>query len=291
MSHPFGDLVSQHLARKHGLSQNKLADCMGQRATVISEMCHGKRLTGPQSRERVLECIRCLHGAQALDTLQEADALLEAAGMSGLNLEEPREEALSRALADSPQHQTAPTSSSMRSPSRRNWRVVGPALIALAVMAILLIAQMLRGAPPPPASFWAAELDPIRPEQWMPSQATGLLEDLPGPQALIRENDPHQDFGKVETLPLTVDIDAYPMLTIGLAAIDANASCTVQILDQRTEAWNDIVEGIVFPGEYSVNLAEAMGWQGEQTFTINIWVGGESKAITLAALSITESTK
>jgi hypothetical protein len=104
--------------------------------------------------------------------------------------------------------------------------------------------------------------------------------------AVIRENDPQQDYGKVETVPLTVDVDAYPMLVIGLAAVDANASCTVQILDKRTERWNDILEGIVFPGEYSVNLAEAMGWRGEQTFTINLWVGGESRTVTLAALSI-----
>ena len=35
-----------------------LADAIGQRPNVISDMCHGKRLTGPQARERVLDITR-----------------------------------------------------------------------------------------------------------------------------------------------------------------------------------------------------------------------------------------
>jgi plasmid maintenance system antidote protein VapI len=55
MSHPFGDLISQHLHRKHGLSQAKLAEGILQPPIVISLMCKGQRLTGPQARQRVLE--------------------------------------------------------------------------------------------------------------------------------------------------------------------------------------------------------------------------------------------
>jgi hypothetical protein len=83
MSHPFGDLVSQHLHRKHGLSQSKLAMGIGQAPTVITAMCKGKRLTGPQARERVIAIIRWLHQQDALDTLDEANALLNAAGRRG----------------------------------------------------------------------------------------------------------------------------------------------------------------------------------------------------------------
>ena len=68
VSHPFGDLVSQHLHRKHGLSQSKLAAGIMQPPTVITAMCQGQRLTGPRARERVLAVIGWLHEQGALDT-------------------------------------------------------------------------------------------------------------------------------------------------------------------------------------------------------------------------------
>ena len=51
MSHSFGDLLSQHLHRKHGLSQSKLAEGILQDPSIIGKMCKGQRLTGPQARE------------------------------------------------------------------------------------------------------------------------------------------------------------------------------------------------------------------------------------------------
>ena len=91
MSHPFGDLLSQYLHRKHGLSQSKLADGIMQPPSVISEMCKGQRLTGPQARARVMAIIDWLHRQGALETLDDANALLDAAGMSPLNEREPVE--------------------------------------------------------------------------------------------------------------------------------------------------------------------------------------------------------
>lgn len=85
MGHPFGDLIRQHLHRKHGLSQSKLAAGILQAPTVISGMCKGQRLTGPQARERVLAIIRWLHQHEALTTTLEANNLLYAAGMSSLD--------------------------------------------------------------------------------------------------------------------------------------------------------------------------------------------------------------
>jgi hypothetical protein len=82
MSHPFGDLLAQHLHRKHGLSQAKLAAGILQTPSIISEMCQGKRLRGPQARERVTAIIAWLQQQGALATLDEANALLSAAGMA-----------------------------------------------------------------------------------------------------------------------------------------------------------------------------------------------------------------
>lgn len=101
MSHPFGDLLSQFLHRKHGLSQFKLAGGILQSPSVISEMCNGKRLTGPQARERVVAIISWLHQQDALITQEEANILLEAAGMSPLREREPIEADLLHKLSTS----------------------------------------------------------------------------------------------------------------------------------------------------------------------------------------------
>jgi predicted ATPase len=134
MSHPFGDLLSQFLHRRHGLSQSKLADGILQTPSVISEMCQGKRLTGPQARERVVAVIRWLHQQAALDTLDDVNALLDAAGMSPLHERDPVEAELIRSLHSSPRglqgrpliaapstHQgEAPPGDALRAPVRHN---------------------------------------------------------------------------------------------------------------------------------------------------------------------------
>ncbi len=99
MSHPFGDLLSQYLHRKHGLSQFKLANAILQSPSVISEMCKGKRLTGPLARERVVAIIRWLNQQGALETIEDANALLEAAGMSPLHERETTEAELLNKLS------------------------------------------------------------------------------------------------------------------------------------------------------------------------------------------------
>lgn len=65
MSHPFGDLLTRYASRKHGLSQNRIADTAELEASVLSRMCRGERLSGPRARERVLRVILALprHGA------------------------------------------------------------------------------------------------------------------------------------------------------------------------------------------------------------------------------------
>ncbi len=102
MSHLFGDLVSQHLHRKHSLSQSKLAAGILQPPAVVSAMCKGQRLTGPQARERVVAIIGWLHKQGALVTLNEANAMLTAAGMAALNGNSSVEAALTQALRSRP---------------------------------------------------------------------------------------------------------------------------------------------------------------------------------------------
>ncbi|MEZ4726093.1 MAG: hypothetical protein R3E79_03045 [Caldilineaceae bacterium] len=98
MSHPFGDLLTQHLHRKHGLSQAKLAAGILQTPSIVSEMCQGKRLNGPQARERVTAITGWLQQQGALTRLDEANALLNAAGMAPLQERAPDEMRLIRTL-------------------------------------------------------------------------------------------------------------------------------------------------------------------------------------------------
>ena len=94
MSHPFGDLLGQYLHRRHGLSQSKLAAGILQEPAIITRMCKGERLTGPQARQRVLAVIGWLHIKEALYNTGDANALLAAAGLAPLREIEPNEAAL-----------------------------------------------------------------------------------------------------------------------------------------------------------------------------------------------------
>jgi predicted ATPase len=99
MSHPFGNLVSQHLSRKHGLSQENLARGIIQDGAVISNMCHGKRLRGRQARERVVLIVAWFHQQGVLEYVEEANSLLTAAGMANLSADRPDEATLLQRLA------------------------------------------------------------------------------------------------------------------------------------------------------------------------------------------------
>src|SRR3712207_7196612 len=52
--------------------------------TLFRSMMKGQRLTGPQARERVIAILTWLHKQKALPTVEEANALLTAAGMASL---------------------------------------------------------------------------------------------------------------------------------------------------------------------------------------------------------------
>ncbi len=99
MNHPFGDLLHQHLHRRHGLTQSKLAAGILQDPAVISNMSRGRRLTGKQARERVVDIIRWLHEQEVLTNQDEANAMLRAAGLISLQQDVAAEADLLAALA------------------------------------------------------------------------------------------------------------------------------------------------------------------------------------------------
>src|SRR6266542_4047040 len=99
MSHPFGDLLNHHRARKTGLTLALLANLAGYDKAILVRMGQGKKdLTGPSGRERVVRIIGTLRAEGVLATLAEANALLEAARMPPLYAGSPDEAALLQAL-------------------------------------------------------------------------------------------------------------------------------------------------------------------------------------------------
>jgi len=163
---------------------------------------------------------------------------------------------------------------------RTNRLVIGTGLI-LAIGLVVGSALWNARKPEPPA--WQEAFDPIQ-TRWM--QTSAVWEDIDGPSALLRENNPDEDFGKVESEVITVNVDNYPILRINVKAIDLDASYTIQILDKRTDTPKIVLKGITYPGEHTINLAQEMGWQGSQAFTINIWISGEGKSAAFDLVSI-----
>jgi len=92
MSQPFGNLITQFLSRKHGLSQNKLALGIHCDNTLISRMCNGERLSTPSARAHIIDMIEWFLDQDVLRNLDEANALLDAAYAAGLRNEKPKEE-------------------------------------------------------------------------------------------------------------------------------------------------------------------------------------------------------
>lgn len=97
MSHPFGELLKQYRRRRPGLSQERLAHMIGYDQAVLARMAQGKKdLTGPSGRNRVVRLIEMLRSENAIHAIDEANALLAAAGLPPLYDGNPVELALLR---------------------------------------------------------------------------------------------------------------------------------------------------------------------------------------------------
>lgn len=127
-------------------------------------------------------------------------------------------------------------------------------------------------------AVWQENFNPLHPEYW-PTMFGAVWEDIPGPGARLREANPDADYGKAETSIITTTVDSYPFLSVCVTAVDPGASYTIQILDKQTGLPRDVLRNITSAGCHLVNLAQAMDWHGKQSFTINIWVGGENKSV------------
>jgi len=142
-SHPFGDLITQFLSRRHGLSQNKLAEYTDVHPTTISRMCNGQRLTGPKARERVLKFIHWFCDQGVIKSLGEANELLAASGQLGLDSTVPQEASLIQRLESSTDAQKEPGKALDRSTASSLPRSRQVRLITRRDMLMILIGAAL----------------------------------------------------------------------------------------------------------------------------------------------------
>jgi hypothetical protein len=287
-SHPFGDLLKQHLNRRQGLSQNKLAVGIDVDPAVISDMSHGRRLNGPSARARVLAMIRWLHAQEVLSTEEEATALLEAAGMARLNTHLPNELGIDLPMAPVPNAPESPGQkvNALPQPHQQSLkigqsiRIVGLGLIGIGFLASVLLGKTAFKRHVP---IWQENFNPIG-KRW--NQISAVWEDVAGPTAILRETNSDANVGKVESEIITLDVDSGLVLRINVMAIDLGGSYTVQVLDKRTNISKDVIQSIASPGEQTVDISQQMGWHGVQSFTINLWIGGEGKSATFGFVRI-----
>lgn len=259
--HPFGNLIDEHLSRKPGLSKAWLARQIDADPAVITHMCQGRRLT---DRKRIVEIVRCLHTNGVLEYEEEATALLEAAGLCRLRRDDS---------VDLPSRGQGSGATGQRLTSR--WKSRGPVAVALVLVALVGLGALADCliARSPSTAVWQEDFCPLQGSRW--TQVSAAWDDVPGPTAVLMEDDPNENFGKVETEVITVDADLHPILRVNATDVARHTSYTVQILDKQTDVAKDVLEGITYPGEHLVDIAAKMGWEGSHAFTINIWIGGD----------------
>jgi hypothetical protein len=134
--------------------------------------------------------------------------------------------------------------------------------------------------------LWEERFDPLNVELWQAEPASATWEDLPGPGAVLRESHPTQDYGKAESAPIALESDARPVLIVSVREIEPGASYRIQILDQVRDVAVDVVPETTYPREHVIDLAQVMGWQGSAICTLNLWVGGEGRAVTFERIGI-----
>jgi hypothetical protein len=148
------------------------------------------------------------------------------------------------------------------------------------------VVVVYRSLPPPrPQIQWQEKFNPIK-GSW--AQQSARWEDIEGPGAVLVENDPITDFGKVESEVITVDVDTYPILRIEVSKVDLSASYSVQlqVKEPNIKVYKDLLSYQLAPGQYEINIADEMGWQGSHSFTINLYISGEGKSAVFNLVSI-----
>jgi hypothetical protein len=267
----FATLLDHHMNRKDFTPDRLSSRSDVPKATIISWR------TGTVNRPRDWQPIAKVAEALELNN-DEVDKLFEAAGhptvsmLLQMDLVKEDRRLLSRWNSPTPPPP----------PPQKRWIVrllaLGSGLIVLLVIIWIFISPLFSKPP-----IWQEDFNQKK-RGW--AETSAIWQDIQGVGAILVENDPGEKYGKVESEVITVDIDAYPILKVVVSEVDLNASYSVQLLDKSNDASQTIISEVGYPDEYTINLAEEMGWRGRHSFTINLWISGENKSAKFDLVSI-----
>lgn len=152
-------------------------------------------------------------------------------------------------------------------------------LIVLAFVAVFCLCGPLQAA-----VGWEENFDPIK-TTWV--ETTAVWIDNAGSTATLTEADPALTYGLTQSETITLDVSSYSELVIVTTAVDSGALFSVQIQEVGgEEAYADAVSYEGSPGTQIVDIAALMGWAGEKSFQINIWIDGDNQSVTFEQIQV-----
>ncbi len=133
---------------------------------------------------------------------------------------------------------------------------------------------------------WEETFDPIMPT-W--TETSAFWTDHAGATAVLTENDPLLTYGLTESETITLDVGRYSELVVRSTAIESGVLYSVQIQEVGgQEAYADAVSYEAEPGTQVVNLSRLMGWSGQKSFQINVWIEGDNGSVTFDLFQLRE---
>ena len=257
-----GELIGQELGLDAGLS-----------AAAVSDWERGKSTINVRERRTLISLLRVLHRYGGLNTPSEANELLESGDYRSLN--DTEQSFVFTETAG--QHPAESAQKPGPAPDKRRTPVLMMAALIILAMLGLARAAWVWGItdPGPKTAVWQANLSPFDRSQWNEVSAQWQVAK---PWPSLRENNPASYFGKAESELITANLDEYPILHFRVATIDPNTGLTFQVREPETSTEKNVLVNLTIIGDYRVNIAAAMGWHGTHSFTLNIWVSGESRS-------------
>lgn len=133
----------------------------------------------------------------------------------------------------------------------------------------------------PNTIFWQDNFDPILSSWNEIPDVHAYWTDLPGSYATLTEDNPYDNYGKVESETLLVNLNLYPELAFKVVGVDAGGRLDIGIQGQG-DPWPyfDVATFITGPTTMKVNIADITGWTGYQQLRIVLWMNGNNKSAT-----------
>ncbi len=123
---------------------------------------------------------------------------------------------------------------------------------------------------------WRSEID--NPLEW--SFSTITLQTGSSNSMVLRENNPDESFGKIESNPIELDFGFDIEAKLGATIVPAGASVSIVLLD---EASGESIQLVTAEGEgtFTGRVADVSEWNDTRTVRVQIWVSGEDTPVSL----------